>query len=833
MARTTRSKTVALRQFPLARSPLSNDPSNGHEQRDIGASAENADTAQARPLSTSQENALRTPPSPHSLLNDQRNSDDESCGESDSSSLMLATSEHRVEESGDAHTLHSKNAHTELEAAAIDLQAGVGIDSSGGIPLRQLPYGTGASDAAANQSRQNQQSDFPMDAHDQDALYMIQNHTRNYSPFPLLGTYQTETSLSPLPGSILGPDFELPGIQTAHVDSTTQTQPLSSSHREDFAYSMNPTSAYMLFTNPPAYLSQSDYAAAPAVSGNGIPHLRDTVPPSYPLPAMDDTAYAALRSDLGERLGVPEIEIDIPPTALCQEFLSSFAASFNCHMPIVHLPTWRPSSEPSPLVLAMCSIGALYRLDHSRARRIYDVALRSVKKFPSIPRQIHESPSMFTEHPRWYVQARILLSYFSIMSGDSELVSDTLLDNGFYTLVYSAALASAAERKTRVEHMSWQEWAEHESWNRTLGAIFIVSTLTMVMYDVNPGCIISRNLRMEPFAEEALWAASTDEEWRRLRVASSAQRGQVGSRTLKDILVDLMTGHVTPLGNITYLVSPFSAVVLMHAVVVHMWQRFQVSQGLSDFWGSSASSTTDSNVLSAAFLDNTMQSLARCELFIRRGRDAEFQTGSDLLGESSLVSECEAMLTIAHTRLFHPAIASVRFGLTDSDPSETNASIRLFVTENMDRNLIVLELVAKCLDGLKLPVSRGGLKVQRKVPMQWGAERAVAGWESALLVTKWTHVIEMDLIRDGAPNIKELELLNNIKGVLAAAEYDLAESISLAAGVARTWSRLLQNVCPWGFVPRECLALEQLALAYEEVRKAERRNSIVASEYDV
>lgn len=60
----------------------------------------------------------------------------------------------------------------------------------------------------------------------------------------------------------------------------------------------------------------------------------------------------------------------------------------------------------------------------------------------------------------------------------------------------------------------------------------------------------------------------------------------------------------------------------------------------------------------------------------------------------------------------------------------------------------------------------------------------------------------MDLVRNTPIHPKELKLFNNVKELLVDAEYDLTESISVAAGVARTWSWYLKGVSAAGFKPR-------------------------------
>jgi hypothetical protein len=52
----------------------------------------------------------------------------------------------------------------------------------------------------------------------------------------------------------------------------------------------------------------------------------------------------------------------------------------------------------------------------------------------------------------------------------------------------------------------------------------------------------------------------------------------------------------------------------------------------------------------------------------------------------------------------------------------------------------------------------------------------------------------MDRLNDVEPSPAECELLASITETLEEAEYDPEQSKSLAAGVARTWSWLLQDV---------------------------------------
>jgi hypothetical protein len=46
----------------------------------------------------------------------------------------------------------------------------------------------------------------------------------------------------------------------------------------------------------------------------------------------------------------------------------------------------------------------------------------------------HSSVS-HADYPIWFVQTKLLLTLFTVLSGDDELVSTAIAENGFYTLV--------------------------------------------------------------------------------------------------------------------------------------------------------------------------------------------------------------------------------------------------------------------------------------------------------------------------------------------------------------------------------------------------------------
>ena len=109
-----------------------------------------------------------------------------------------------------------------------------------------------------------------------------------------------------------------------------------------------------------------------------LPSLCERQSPVPPELRVNEDTYAALEKDLESRLDSGDLPIRLPSASICQAFLGGYVECFDPHFPIFHWPTLDLISTPSPLILSMCSIGALYRLDRRRARMFYDIASRSI-----------------------------------------------------------------------------------------------------------------------------------------------------------------------------------------------------------------------------------------------------------------------------------------------------------------------------------------------------------------------------------------------------------------------------------------------------------------------
>lgn len=113
-------------------------------------------------------------------------------------------------------------------------------------------------------------------------------------------------------------------------------------------------------------------------SSNGLPALHEDRQ-IYTPAALDESAYQSILNDISIRLTTTVESVQLPPARVCQSFLSSYTTNFHRHLPLIHLQSFSPRATPSPLILAMCSVGALYRLDRRRAKRLHELAASAIE----------------------------------------------------------------------------------------------------------------------------------------------------------------------------------------------------------------------------------------------------------------------------------------------------------------------------------------------------------------------------------------------------------------------------------------------------------------------
>lgn len=117
-----------------------------------------------------------------------------------------------------------------------------------------------------------------------------------------------------------------------------------------------------------------------AGSSARLPTVVNETPGKIPFRAVDNEIHSLILKDIEKRLSHEQLkDFNMPNAQTLQRFLISYLTCFHRHYPILHLPSLDLRNAPSPLILAMCAIGALYRLSRKTAKDLWFWANKMVE----------------------------------------------------------------------------------------------------------------------------------------------------------------------------------------------------------------------------------------------------------------------------------------------------------------------------------------------------------------------------------------------------------------------------------------------------------------------
>lgn len=254
--------------------------------------------------------------------------------------------------------------------------------------------------------------------------------------------------------------------------------------------------------------------------------------------------------------------------------------------------------------------------------------------------------------------------------------------------------------------------------------MFIQSSLLVLLYDFPPGFSITRDLEIELLDQEKLWNAPSAEHWRNLQ----AKEPVLPARTIRNVMEDMLAGKIYNDNNndnnnneSLYYVSGFTGLVIIHAVNVYAWNLGQL--GHLHF----APSRDLSGVASNTILTNALTTLARCGevLQIARPEGTESFWNSS---EGPLLLNCEAILRVAHSRLFLSASMPEGVALLLNNPPDNVRLLTKFVAAPQERTILITKVMISMCEAFSVPSKAGYLLVQKTAAINWSIEHAVAGW---------------------------------------------------------------------------------------------------------
>ncbi|KAK8182028.1 fungal-specific transcription factor domain-containing protein [Phyllosticta capitalensis] len=502
-----------------------------------------------------------------------------------------------------------------------------------------------------------------------------------------------------------------------------------------------------------------------------------------------------------------------------QKFIECYISCFHRHLPLIHLASMKLEATPSPLVLAICCIGALYRLERRRAEALCDLATTQIEAVISVNR----SCGSLKPAPLWAVQGMLLLSMYGIYSGRSTPTMDTIERMGFLANDYRLRRLTLVDSSPGDGNVQWESWINREAEKRLLCSVFLLSTIISIMFGSNPCITVNEDLTFEMPEGEDVWAAQTEQQWNDVRPLNNSSP----RRTIWDAMMDAgpnSEGQDEP--DVLEPIPGFVKLVMMHAANVHVWTQQQVSHAFGQTVEYQAISSVI-NSKSARILEKCAQSLASPARHHIRAEDHRDTLNKD--AEASLVFNSEACLRLAHLRLLandYKLSFDRLTVLVSDDPDKVSSALDAYVASPQQGGI---EAATKAYEGFLVPVRVGHLLVRKTAAFNWSVEQAIAFWDCAMFLTKWVHWAETSLLEEGGSESgsssqssdwsleqsERQQLLAKCSHLLREMESEHHGRRNLAAALARSGALFLGDTWVWGVTPRMGNVLTQLADVYE------------------
>ncbi|KAF2099804.1 hypothetical protein NA57DRAFT_75310 [Rhizodiscina lignyota] len=510
--------------------------------------------------------------------------------------------------------------------------------------------------------------------------------------------------------------------------------------------------------------------------------------------------------------------IAVPRASIIQACIRTYIDCFDPHLPFIHIPTLVLQGSPSPLILAMCAIGSLYRLERKVAGDFYSLAedlisssemhakprLRRLSNVFASPRQPFEA-AQDLERPIWAVQCRLLLNVFALFAWDGGLVQEALNDQMALAQEFRRRAPLLERNKQADRWPCWQSWIEAESTKRqvlckTMCAILIVDSLSAVTYGSLPGYYYEE-AAMDMPGDDRLWRCLTSAQW----------HYEVDARSINPTMnVEQLLAHImnedAGAENMRerWYSSLFAVIVAMHALNVHILHIALAAESLRVL------PLNRQESMRTTFWTDMNKALNKCQRAFNQGK-----TESDPW-QDPLLFNCLAVLRIAFMREYTDGQKSFnRRVLLSCDPTTVCTEIRAYVLSEQQRGPRVTEAVTRAFLAMMLPMRAGANLVRKTAALTWSIEHAIAWWDTGLFFTRWVYSTECLQRQNTVLHPDEDQALRKIYNFMhSESDIEPEANSPLAAAVARVWASFLDDTWVWGVTPRMAWVLREFAKFY-------------------
>ncbi|EPS32798.1 hypothetical protein POX_d05049 [Penicillium oxalicum] len=462
-----------------------------------------------------------------------------------------------------------------------------------------------------------------------------------------------------------------------------------------------------------------------------------------------------------DALGALPENFQIPATAALNRYLSTYFNLYHPHLPFLHQQSFNPTSAPTPLLLAVLSIGALYTFERDHAFMLHVGSKVLVNQFLQ-----HKENFDSRKCPLWLMQSTLLNMVFESWSGDPKGLEWTcsiksLLANMVAGNRYQLKLRTEARQGTQP---SREDWIEEESCRRTYFAVYIFFGMLTLTFNHTPAMSFDEFDNLELPSSESLWNLETadEETWRRSIAAAS-------SMTVREAHDFLFQGEQTRY-------SAFATRVLINALFLQVWNHKRSFEALQDV-------VTEYKLRLA--LETWENSLEVCEPETIVVPLSTPQKGHPLIFNS--------MAVYRNTRArLEVDLKSIQEAMRYHSSYEVAAAMTV-AREKVKRSQEMNKVVQQCFECMEIAAIQGINWVAKTSATNWSVEHPLCGLDLMVILSLWLYRLEHD---DEPATEAELAIYNKVRNLFDDDAIDAFGKLS--STVARVWGNILDGVVVWG-----------------------------------
>ncbi|KAJ5690578.1 hypothetical protein N7462_004970 [Penicillium macrosclerotiorum] len=514
----------------------------------------------------------------------------------------------------------------------------------------------------------------------------------------------------------------------------------------------NALSPYPSMTGP---VSPVNYRRSPG------PSQALTLPKAPQLADEMERNLVLERVQAADSLGALPDNFQIPGLLALNRYLSTYFNLYHPHLPFLHQQSFNPASAPTPLLLAVLSIGALYTFERDHAFMLHVGSKVLVNQFLQ-----HKENFDSRKCPLWLMQSTLLNMVFESWSGDPKGLEWTC---SIKSLLANMVAGNRYQLKVRTEarqspQPSREEWIEDESCRRTYFAVYIFFGMLTLTFNHTPAMSFDEFDNLELPSSESLWNldATDEESWRR-SVASAS------TMTVREAHDFLFQGEQTRY-------SAFATRVLINALFLQVWNHKRSFEALQDV-------VTEYKLRLA--LETWESSLEVCEPETIVVPLSTPQKGHPLIFNS--------MAVYRNTRArLEVDLKSIQEAMRYHSSYEVAAAMTV-AREKVKRSQEMNKVVQQCFECIEIAAIQGINWVAKTSATNWSVEHPLCGLDLMVILSLWLYRLEHD---DEPATEAELAIYNKVRNLFDDDAIDAFGKLS--STVARVWGNILDGVVVWG-----------------------------------